>query len=313
MPHLELAPFRSFPDACDAVLRCLQGTIGFAAWLVTRTDGDDWIVLASRDASYGIAPGQVFRWSDSFCSRMVNGAPRVAADVSAVSEYDTAPIGALLAIGSYVGIPLVRNDGTLFGTLCAIDPSKSKRELKQDVPMVETMGRILATMLESDLALQERQREIERERLSAETDELTGLLNRKGWNAALMAEEERARHFGHAAVIGVFDLDDLKKVNDTAGHAEGDALIRRAAQVLRANVEEKDIVARIGGDEFAVLFPETRGEGLQEQFESAFRAENLSVSCGFAVWDRQTTLAALLKAADSAMYTQKRERRRPAG
>jgi diguanylate cyclase len=308
MPPTELTPFRDFPEACNAVLRCLQGTAGFAAWLVTRTNGDDWIVLAARDDSYGIAAGQVFRWSDSFCYHMVRGAPRIAPDSTAVPEYANAPIGKALAIGAYVGIPLMRNDGSLFGTLCAIDPSAQPPAVAGELSIIEIMGRILATMLEADLSLQERQRELEHVRTSAETDDLTGLLNRKGWNAALAAEETRSRRFGHPAAVAVLDLDDLKKMNDAEGHAQGDALLQRAAALLRENVSARDVVARVGGDEFAILFPEVSREevpALQSRIESAFHAANICVSSGFTLWDYQSTLADTMNEADRAMYRHK--------
>lgn len=73
------AEFKNFEEAGQAVLKFLYQKFGFNLWMITRTEGDDWIVLQSEDNGYNVQPGQVFRWADSFCSQMVQGkAPRIA-------------------------------------------------------------------------------------------------------------------------------------------------------------------------------------------------------------------------------------------
>jgi diguanylate cyclase len=306
-----LAPFGSFEDACEAVLRCLEDTVGLTSWMVTRTTGNDWIVLAARDRQYGIRAGQVFRWDDSMCYHMVRGAPRIAADANEVPQYASAPIGRLLPIRAYIGVPLVRSDGSMFGTLCAIDPSPRDETVVRQLPLVETMARVIATMLDWDLNLQQRQRELETTRLAAATDELTGALNRAGWNAVIRAEEERARRYGHAVSIAVFDLDGLKQLNDSEGHEAGDDLLRRASGTLRHALRAIDVVARTGGDEFAVLLPETaaaEATPLLGRVTAAFTAAGIRISAGLATWDRQSSLPATMKSADQAMYRAKSAR-----
>lgn len=114
-----LTAYEDFESAASGVLTVLQQSLGFGLWMVTRTEGDAWIVLATADTAYGVAPGDVFRWSDSFCSRMVRGeGPRIAPDSRAVPVYAEAPIGQQVPIGAYVGMPMHLSDGSLFGTLC---------------------------------------------------------------------------------------------------------------------------------------------------------------------------------------------------
>src|SRR5690606_39291468 len=82
------AGFKSFEEAGQTVLKYLHTRFGFNLWMITRTEGDDWIVLQSEDNGYGIKPGQVFRWADSFCSQMVQGkAPRIAPYSPAIPLY----------------------------------------------------------------------------------------------------------------------------------------------------------------------------------------------------------------------------------
>jgi diguanylate cyclase (GGDEF)-like protein len=91
----------------------------------------------------------------------------------------------------------------------------------------------------------------------ATSDALTGLANISSFRAACEMEIERARRFGHVFSIAYIDLDDFKAVNDAAGHAAGDAALRTVAVLLRRSVRTLDTAARIGGDEFAILLPET--------------------------------------------------------
>lgn len=307
-------PFRNLAEASREVFHCLRGKLGFDLWLVTRVSGDDWIILAAADRSYGVTEGQVLRWSDSFCSRMVNGEPRIAPRAEDVQAYAEAPIGRQLPIGAYVGVPLHRLDGTLFGTLCAIDPNAQPAGIVDDLPVVEAMARIIATILEQELTLESRLRELECVQAMAFSDALTGLVNRTYWESIVASEEDRCKRYGHSLGIGIIDLDSLKSVNDAGGHSAGDALLAKAASIIKNTVRASDIVARIGGDEFAVLFPESNEHALQDgasRIVSALEGAGIQASSGWALRDPRHDVAHAIRAADAQMYEQKRTRRTP--
>jgi GAF domain-containing protein len=223
-----------FASASKACMEFLHERLGFQLWMVTRTEGDDWIVLSADDHGYGIKQGQVFRWSDSCCSRMVRGlGPNVAPDSRAVDAYATAPIAQQLQVGAYVGLPLLRADGSLFGTLCAMDPRPQPAEIIKEQAMLQLMVDMLSGLLNAELAAADARRRAERAELEATRDELTGLYNRRGWSMLLSREEERCARYGHPACVVSIDLDELKLTNDTQGHGAGDALLVRAAQSWR--------------------------------------------------------------------------------
>jgi len=113
----------------------------------------------------------------------------------------------------------------------------------------------------------------------SDTDELTGLKNRRAFNVALEAESKKAIRYGRGFSLLMLDADDLKSVNDQHGHAVGDKLIIAIARVVQESLRETDLLARYGGDEFVVILTETsleRAVEVAERIRSA--VENTSFS-----------------------------------
>jgi len=153
------------------------------------------------------------------------------------------------------------------------------------------------------------------------TDELTGLSNRRGFEEALALEMERARRFGTKLGLVLLDLDDFKQINDGYGHQQGDMVLRDVAHVLRETAREIDYPVRYGGEEMAVLLPETDLEGalrfaerlrmriaaLQIRRLDAPGTLRVTTSCGVAaIPDTAVDDRGLVAAADVALYEAKR-------
>jgi diguanylate cyclase (GGDEF)-like protein len=312
LPAMNHVPMRDFEAAGQAVLRFLRKRLGFGLWMVTRTEGDDWIVLQTENHGYDVSPGTVFRWADSFCAEMVKGnGPRIAPDSDLVPAYAAAPIGRQVDIHAYIGMPLLKSDGSLFGTLCAIDPAPQPEAIVQEQDLIELLASLLSTLLQSDLKAAEATRRSERLEVEAQTDALTGLFNRRAWDQLVSREEERCRRYGHAATVLIIDLDGLKRANDTLGHGAGDELIVRAATALRQAAREVDVVARLGGDEFGVLAVEcdrTGADVLLRRTRKALADVQVEASVGSAVRDPSTGLSEAIVLADRLMYEEKRAR-----
>lgn len=299
-----------FESAGKTVLRFLHERLGFALWMITRTEGEDWIVLQSEDHGYQVQSGQVFKWADSFCSHMVQGLiPQIAPYADDVELYAAAPIGRQVSIKAYIGFPLLKEDGSLFGTLCAIDPCPQSESLYQEQGLIELLRNLLNVILQKELREVKSARQLERIQAEALTDGLTGLYNRRGWDRLLEAEEERSRRHGHSCAVYIIDLDGLKEVNDQSGHAAGDELIKQAAQVLQETIRGDDKLARLGGDEFGILSVEMNKQDAEQLFERITQAliqANVEASIGYALRHPSTGLSQAVIQADQQMYFHKR-------
>jgi diguanylate cyclase (GGDEF)-like protein len=152
----------------------------------------------------------------------------------------------------------------------------------------------------------------------ASTDELTQLANRRHFDEALSSEIVRAERFRDPVAVVVADLDNFKDVNDRYGHDVGDLVLRAFASVIREKVRDVDLPARYGGEEFTVLLPATGAEGgrqLAERLRVAVEELSISVgdgltvrltsSFGVASFPEERTAAALMRAADRALYRAK--------
>ena len=161
-----------------------------------------------------------------------------------------------------------------------------------------------------------------RERIAnlAETDDLTGVWNRRYFRRLLPQEIERARTFGVPLSLLMFDIDEFKQINDSFGHVIGDVVLSELCGALREMLRPTDMLARFGGDEFAVILPHTdlaRAVVVAERILHGIReltiptdeegAIRCSVSIGLAEWSRDDGIAdALVKRADERLYQSKR-------
>ncbi|HEY5707874.1 MAG TPA: EAL domain-containing protein [Solirubrobacterales bacterium] len=158
-------------------------------------------------------------------------------------------------------------------------------------------------------------------RYIADHDSLTGLLDRRRFRSELDQFASFTARYGGQGAVMIIDIDGLKAVNDSLGHHAGDILIRRIAGIMRERVRTTDIVARLSGDEFAVLMPQSDtagalqlGEDLRAQVaESAAASEagGATISVGITMFggEREVGAEAILVAADQAMYRAKEDGR----
>jgi diguanylate cyclase len=301
----------AFRDAAGTVLEGLRERTGLGCWMLLRRGGGGWVVVAVRDRSYGIREDQLLPDGELPAGAMPDGrGPRVAPAVAEAGAHAATARLRGRRVGAFAGVPVPAPDGSPFGCLCGIDPA-ARPELARELPTVELLGRLLGSLLAQELDRQELQRRFERAALDALTDPLTGVGNRRAWDRLLAAEEARCRRYGSPASLVAIDLDELKLVNDGAGHAAGDRLLRRAAEAIASAKRAADVVARLGGDEFGVLAVECDHHAaavLAERLRGALAAAGVRASVGHATRRASADLAQAWAEADASMYASKRRR-----
>jgi diguanylate cyclase (GGDEF)-like protein len=252
------------------------------------------------------------------------------------------------ATGSLLAMPLV-NDGIVLGLL-SIQHTQAGVYAPGDLHLMRQLGEQVAGALArarafEDLESYRRHLEVrvaertdelekanaEKERLIAmlrersqvleretQEDALTGVANRRCFMQRLSAEMDVALAVGRPLSVAIADLDHFKVVNDELGHPVGDLALRQCAVVMRRNCRQSDVVARIGGEEFALIMPGmTRADALAfcDMLRSTVAAHDwrtthpelaISISIGVAQWDGSAELGELLHAADAQLYTAKR-------
>jgi len=165
--------------------------------------------------------------------------------------------------------------------------------------------------------LDQQQNRIRQLELMVETDELTGLYNRRGFMRRTREALARAARNAERGLLVIADLDGFKQINDSHGHAAGDAVLRHFGQNLRTHTRSDDHVARFGGDEFAILMTGSSPDAAEKRIDQLHQATarfpliwqgkalRIKASFGYTVYNAKSDIADLIRAADDAMYGNK--------
>ncbi|WP_084556109.1 diguanylate cyclase [Couchioplanes caeruleus] len=301
------------PAGGDLVARCAEGLTG--RWDVPDDELASLRVPRGRGILGAVAAGGEPR--RGFC-----GLGGGVVDEPACRTYVAVPICAPATVGD----PLVPGEWdtvghpATLGVLALYDRLGTDEFDDADLLMLRTFAG------QAGVAVHNVRMHEEAQRLSL-TDPLTGLWNYRYLRESLRREVERANRFGRMLTVLVLDLDHFKEVNDTYGHAAGDAVLGEFARRVRVGLREVDVAFRQGGEEFVVLLPETDAYGgiiVAERLGAAVRDQpvliddrrsgsggavervSISVSIGIAVYpEHGTTADRVLAAADDALYAAK--------
>ena len=216
------------------------------------------------------------------------------------------PHDALIRGGVF--IPLVGRELRPIGTLSLFWRQSDHEPDSHQIEQAESLA-------ESSMPAIENARRYGEARKLAETDALTGLYNQRYFHETLRREVQRAQRYERNLALIVFDLDDFKTINDQIGHLAGDRVLSQASERLREAVRSVDVACRIGGDEFAVILPESSAvdaDQLYRRVHNAMRGTSLGpeghrlrVSAGVAELEHGDTAASLFERADGALYRAK--------
>ncbi len=291
---LRIASIPSSDAAIAQLLRSAYETLGFTRAIYFGVDRERGIEARWQlDGSPDVTPS--FEVADVGRESSLLRVLRVTASAGFGKSDETAPLRN--ARGPYVLSPLAQG-ATTFGILY-LDGYTAGDVPGSHLQLVQALSKA-ASIAIGNSALLARAREL------ASRDALTGLFNRRALSERLPMELAVCRDQGHSLTYLMIDFDDLKRVNDSRGHVQGDAVLRRVAQTLARNSRAGDIVGRYGGDEFVMMLPAVHGdlaEVLVTRLSQELRSEGLSCSIGAAVFPRDALEeAGLTLAADRALY-----------
>jgi diguanylate cyclase (GGDEF)-like protein len=293
---LDTAPEGAF----DHITRLTKKLFGVPIAIVSFIDGHrQWY-----KASEGLDVKEVPR-EQTFCQHVVAGGSSLI--VSDAAKHPNFCQHQFVVnnprIRFYAGIPLKTDDGHSIGVLCIID-TKPREFLPDEVDVMQDLAHIVMGALEL--------------RLTANKDSLTGALSRRAFKEEVVYAVTLALRHHHDLSVVAIDLDLFKSVNDTYGHAAGDVMLAKTVQCCVKQLRSTDLIGRLGGEEFAVLLPNTgKADALQlaEKMREAVAYQRvlfqhnvikLTASFGVASLDYDTRdVDALLERADKALHSAK--------
>ena len=272
-----------FLRAASALMEQAHDHLSDVAWLVTRADGEDLVVLCAAGEEPALREGERVR-------------VRSEADVM---------------------LPLELPDGSFFGALCALGAAGTAQydtHVAQAQRIADVLASVLAAEWEARSATERADQQARRaDRAVAEAliDPLTGVADRRGWDRAMETEERRRRRYGgHASVI-VVDVDDLAGLNRSQGHLSGDLCLRMVADTLDEASRDSDTVARVGDDEFALLAldcDDAQVRVVVSRLRRALAQQGIGASVGGASRRAGVGLAAAWAEAEGVLETDKARR-----
>ncbi|HTJ95407.1 MAG TPA: sensor domain-containing diguanylate cyclase [Pararobbsia sp.] len=307
------------------LLALLEEVTGLESTYLTSIDLENSvqsITLARNTGALSIPEGLTVPWSDTLCKRCLEQGRSVVSNVSEV--WGDSQAAAALGIQTYASAPVRDSSGNVIGTLCAA--GKERKELEQrSLSALSLFSQLIAQYIERERLVEDLRRSNDYLTKFALTDSLTELPNRRALRDELGRLLARAERDGSYVLVGVLDLDGFKSVNDLHGHLVGDQLLSQCAARLAGAIRDTDMLARVGGDEFAVVAPGPFDEldGGRAAAELARRLSSASAghyalrgvqlqfrgaSAGI-VAVRSVSVDQALELADAAMYRIKRDRR----
>ncbi|MGY3265450.1 sensor domain-containing diguanylate cyclase [Lysobacter sp. HA35] len=313
---------RTGEDLVRPLLRLLVHSTGMTAALLTEPDEEPGMqrIAYVHDEGMDIPEGLRIPWRDTLCKRAfdegrlyVQCAGTPFADLWLAREY---------GIRTFVSVP-VRVDGTMIGTLCALSPHEVAMTTNA-VWTPEIIARLIGEFASRERLVRESEEAQERLAALAHKDPLTGLPNREYVLETLGRMLAWTRRDGMALLVGFIDLDDFKAVNDEHGHRIGDLFLVAMANRLRASLRRADLLGRIGGDEFIVVAPISKGgqdralevlqNWLTRRTMTSFDLSGIPVrsegaSVGLVLAQPEDDVEQVIARADTAMYEIKRARR----
>jgi diguanylate cyclase (GGDEF)-like protein len=292
----ELAGSIDLDEVLSRTLEAAGAVPGVDAALVSIS-GDERPMVASVGLSAEEAHRQV-----------ITGPPdgNEARAISLTYQYPPGAEASADLVHSGLAVPVPGETGPI-GFLSVYARSPERRYAEDEIRELEELAQRAGPAIENARRFREA-------RQLADLDALTGLHNRRYFHETLAREVARAHRYGRRLALIVFDLDDFKAINDRIGHLAGDAVLAETAERVKDVVRSADVACRVGGDEFAVILPESTTGDADQLYHRLLgavsanpvgQAGRLSISAGMAELREDDNPTAFFERADEALYRAK--------
>jgi diguanylate cyclase (GGDEF)-like protein len=291
-------------SVCQHVVEQVSRTVGAERVSVALYRSDEHRLVLAAACGYSLAdvddvriqPGEWVVGHVYACRRavVVRDVRRLRATSAGAQRYRSV---------SFAAVPIVA-EGRVVGVLSATDKSGDETFTQRDVAALRAIAGVAAL----GLAAARSEAEVLRLSHAAAIDALTGLFNRRSFDTRLRQEIERAKRSSGTLAVLMIDIDDFKVINDTRGHPAGDAVLHAVADVLRSVVRVFDFCARYGGDEFAIVMPNSdraSTAAAAERIRERILASGATVSVGAATMRDDDTTEEIVQRADDSLYRAK--------
>jgi diguanylate cyclase (GGDEF)-like protein len=289
-----------FDELLDRVLDAALEVPGFDAAMVVL----DEAVGQSSTASRGMTPEEAAHPPSSGAGGVLPPGP-----ITVSYRYGTGDAADTSLIRGGLFLALVGREGNQLGSLALFWRTPGYEPGPERISAIEQITETCIPAIENARRYREA-------RQLAETDALTGFFNQRYFHEMLRRESLRAQRYDRRLALLILDLDDFKSVNDRIGHLAGDAVLAGVAEQLRNEIRSVDIGCRVGGDEFAVVMPESTADDATQLFERMHKSvaampmpggQQVRVSAGIAELRHGETAAGLFERADAALRHSKDE------
>ena len=251
---------------------------------------------------------------------MEQRAPLLVPDALKDSKWDHNP-DIELGMIFYCGFPLEWPDGEIFGTICVLD-YKYNPQVTSYMDLISEFKEVIEGDLHLILEITKgKQLEKELKKL-AHYDTLTGCCNRGHGLALLDHQLKLAKRNKSSLLLAYTDIDNFKDINDTFGHEEGDKVLKKAVKLFKSTLREVDIICRIGGDEFLLIFPDSSlndapliierlSKKLEKLNQKLAKPYKIEISTGLSYYNQSNPLSIdeLIRIADKKMYEDKKDKK----
>lgn len=317
-----LAGEHSLETLVRQLLEMLELVTRMESTYLTRIDFEaqrQQILFAHNSSEMQIPEGFSVPWNDSLCKRALDDRCIFSNDVA--ERWRSCIAAQDLGIATFFSIPVRLTDGSLFGTLCATSRERQPYNIEGEQVM-NLFANLISHYVEKETLVQQLQAANVALEMHSYTDELTGLPNRRALFKHLAAQFARAGEQQRSTLLVFIDLDDFKAINDRFGHPCGDSFLIQIGERLKARIRSGDIFGRLGGDEFLLIGP-CPEPAEQQEYIAALRQVLTGIyflgehrinypGASFGVIEADPLLMGVeqaLRAADDAMYQDKKSRR----